>query len=478
MGKKKKHHPDAEEILSRPWCYYCERDFDDLKILISHQKAKHFKCERCGRRLNTAGGLSVHLNQVHKENLTSVENALPNRASPEIEIFGMEGIPEDVVAAHNLRVLSQIQQAEAERRAVTGNPAPGTAGPGGAKKPKFESPAEMKKRLAEHKTKLAEQAAGGSSGGATPRSSNNQAAHSPNISHSPIATASSPGMYPPYSQSPYEMPGAAYHQPPPGYAPQAQQQAFHSPGLQSFPGQQFPPGPQTPAAAAQTFPAQYPGGVRPYGSMSPPLPFRPNNDQLGRTMTPPQNVGMTARPGSLPPAAPGLPQRPAVNPPSVNAFQMQQMHQGQAAVPSGQSPGPVQTGGWVQAPGANNTWHDNSPPGVPPPGLSGLPTASTNISTNPSSYNHDNPGGADIPEAASTKPATSAGEVIEPKIKKEKDKEKTTKLIFSDNEVSPEEKMASLPRYAFAPIKREETVLGEATTPAVTGVVDGHDIRS
>lgn len=33
-----------------------ERDFDDLKILISHQKAKHFKCERCGRRLNTAGG--------------------------------------------------------------------------------------------------------------------------------------------------------------------------------------------------------------------------------------------------------------------------------------------------------------------------------------------------------------------------------------------------------------------------------------
>jgi hypothetical protein len=56
MGKKKRGHPDIEEILSRPWCYYCERDFDDLKILISHQKAKHFKCERCGRRLNTAGG--------------------------------------------------------------------------------------------------------------------------------------------------------------------------------------------------------------------------------------------------------------------------------------------------------------------------------------------------------------------------------------------------------------------------------------
>ena len=58
MGKKKRHHPDVEEIITRPWCYYCERDFDDLKILISHQKAKHFKCERCGRRLNTAGGRS------------------------------------------------------------------------------------------------------------------------------------------------------------------------------------------------------------------------------------------------------------------------------------------------------------------------------------------------------------------------------------------------------------------------------------
>jgi hypothetical protein len=34
-----------------------ERDFEDLKLLISHQKAKHFKCDRCGRRLNTAGGV-------------------------------------------------------------------------------------------------------------------------------------------------------------------------------------------------------------------------------------------------------------------------------------------------------------------------------------------------------------------------------------------------------------------------------------
>ena len=61
MTKKRKRYPDLNQKLERPWCYYCERDFDDLKILISHQKAKHFKCDRCGRRLNTAGGTHIHL---------------------------------------------------------------------------------------------------------------------------------------------------------------------------------------------------------------------------------------------------------------------------------------------------------------------------------------------------------------------------------------------------------------------------------
>ena len=33
---------------------------------MQHQKAKHFKCNQCPRRLNTAGGLAVHIQQVHK----------------------------------------------------------------------------------------------------------------------------------------------------------------------------------------------------------------------------------------------------------------------------------------------------------------------------------------------------------------------------------------------------------------------------
>ncbi|KAH0494621.1 hypothetical protein TgHK011_001237 [Trichoderma gracile] len=162
MGKKKRGHPDVEEILSRPWCYYCERDFEDLKLLISHQKAKHFKCDRCGRRLNTAGGLSVHLNQVHKETLSQVENALPNRQGLEVEIFGMEGIPQEVLEQHRNRIIQNFYQAQEDRRIATGNPPPGQS-KNPRKKIKIETAEELLKRFAEYR---AQRKAGVAPGGA------------------------------------------------------------------------------------------------------------------------------------------------------------------------------------------------------------------------------------------------------------------------------------------------------------------------
>jgi len=72
MTKKRKRYPDLNQKLERPWCFYCERDFDDLKILISHQKAKHFKCDKCNRRLNTAGG--KHPDLLHSD--ISTKNSL------------------------------------------------------------------------------------------------------------------------------------------------------------------------------------------------------------------------------------------------------------------------------------------------------------------------------------------------------------------------------------------------------------------
>ncbi|KAJ7476125.1 hypothetical protein FB451DRAFT_267807 [Mycena latifolia] len=100
MAKKKNKN------VIRPWCWYCEREFEDEKVLMQHQKAKHFKCNMCPRRLNTAGGLAVHIQQVHKlepENLPRIENALPMRDGYEIEIFGMEGIPAPDVADYKRR---------------------------------------------------------------------------------------------------------------------------------------------------------------------------------------------------------------------------------------------------------------------------------------------------------------------------------------------------------------------------------------
>uniref|UniRef100_A0A2I3HLS0 C2H2-type domain-containing protein n=1 Tax=Nomascus leucogenys TaxID=61853 RepID=A0A2I3HLS0_NOMLE len=35
----------------KPWCWYCNRDFGDEKILIQHQEAKHFKCHICHKTL-------------------------------------------------------------------------------------------------------------------------------------------------------------------------------------------------------------------------------------------------------------------------------------------------------------------------------------------------------------------------------------------------------------------------------------------
>lgn len=68
------------------------------------------------------------MNQVHKENLTHVENANPGRQGLDIEIFGMEGVPAEIVEQHNAQV-TQAHFAEAQERArLTGNPMAGMFG--------------------------------------------------------------------------------------------------------------------------------------------------------------------------------------------------------------------------------------------------------------------------------------------------------------------------------------------------------------
>jgi len=97
MGRKKKKQ-------TKPWCWYCNREFDDEKILLQHQKAKHFKCYKCHKKLYTGPGLQIHSIQVHKENIDKVPNAIKGRDNIEIEIYGMEGIPEEDLREHERRL--------------------------------------------------------------------------------------------------------------------------------------------------------------------------------------------------------------------------------------------------------------------------------------------------------------------------------------------------------------------------------------
>lgn len=448
-------------------------------------------------------GLSVHMTQVHKETLTTIDNALPNRSGLDIEIFGMEGIPEDIVTSHNQRVLTSFAQAEAERRAATGNPAPGGAGGNAAKKPKFESPSDLKKRLAEHKAKkAAEQPTDNGSGDDTPNGAGN--GHpSPGVGHSPMTMvgqekytptptiltnfqqAGSPAYPPPtmiyggppsgstYSSfpQPYGQQPASFQQQPSSFSHQTS--TFAPPGVSQFSNQQpFAPPQQFQPAPGPAFAPPFQGAPPPPYSSGSPIPFQPNQYQPPRTEAPPQ---LPMRPGSLPPA-PGLPQRPSFGAPPVNAFQMQQMHQGQIPGPSNSHDVPAN-----QQPGGP------APPGRPPGSHpSGSPEGSavehaSYLTVKPSESQGAISNTAtsldDLLSGAAKEADKAAAKEKEPQEDKKtkKEKEKSTRLVYSDNITSPEEKMAQMPRYAFTPSGKEESLPGGAVVAAIT-VTTGSEV--
>ena len=63
MGRKKDPNRRANAVAyQRPWCYYCDREFDADGILLQHQKARHFLCRvpGCGKRCGTITSLQGH----------------------------------------------------------------------------------------------------------------------------------------------------------------------------------------------------------------------------------------------------------------------------------------------------------------------------------------------------------------------------------------------------------------------------------
>ena len=127
------------------------------------------------------------------------------------------------------------------------------------------------------------------------------------------------------------------------------------------------------------------------------------------------------------------------------------MHQGQLAGP----PNPVDHS-FNNLPNAQQKAPENvAPPGAPGAFASSQSEHTPAPNANASSLDDLVSGAAkDADNAAAT--ADTKTEAPKPKEAQEekkgkKEKDKSMKLIYSDNEVSPEEKMAKMPRYAFAP---------------------------
>lgn len=192
--------------------------------------------------------------------------------------------------------------------------------------------------------------------------------------------------------------------------------------------------------------------------------------------------GLPNRPPNAPPA-PGLPTRPSFGAPPVAPYQMQQMHQGAATSPY---PG-QQQGSW-----GGNAWNGQENSAMSPapqiPGyIGGYPT-------NPPANNAQGEDDIDAmiraiesgqkvapkapvtvqPSAETEVTPTPAPEVEKVIAEKKSKKDKPIRMIYSDsNDLSPEERMAKMLRYAFTPEEKTETVLVDATTvPGVAGTVD------
>ena len=111
MGRKKSRGCEL-----KPFCYYCDREFDDERVLVMHQKQKHFKCLQCSRKLDTATGLVVHMVQVHKQALNKVPNALVGRDNPEAIVHGMEGVSETLIEEKTKVLKEKIGVKDAKRQ--------------------------------------------------------------------------------------------------------------------------------------------------------------------------------------------------------------------------------------------------------------------------------------------------------------------------------------------------------------------------
>ncbi|PNS13943.1 hypothetical protein CAC42_1434 [Sphaceloma murrayae] len=463
---KKRKAPPLEELLERPWCYYCERDFDDLKILISHQKAKHLKCSLCPRRLATAGGLSVHMQQVHKENLTMIENALPGREDPLVEIFGMEGIPQDIASNHR-DVITQNYYASGGRsgggQSENGQP---------SKKAKvFETPEEIKKRLAEHKAKKAAGLLDAANAPNTPGGESVTPQNAQVESRFQMPGASPPNPFNPhFTAAPAGSPPGPFNHPfgqppgpfPPQYSPPNPGYGMSGPPQPNYPSfQGAPPPGAIPQYPVQPFQPPFPGPPPPsngYGRGFGPVPNNAhminngnNHHQHQQHHNKPSDAQKAGPPrnNSLP-SAPGLPARPTFDAPPVSRSKMHELHQGHKVQESkanyeasALSSGIDDLIAQQQVGSAHGNDHANGMKEV----YQESKSAGDRVNDVDTIDRHQ-PAAAPTPALADEKAVKTSEKTNDSKSAKTK---KKLNLVVKDHHTSPEEKMARMSRYSFTP---------------------------
>ena len=92
MGRKKR-----EDLTLKPFCYYCDKEFETVLILLKHQKNRHFSCKDCRRKFSKASSIVTHCMTKHHITLSKVANAKKGRDSITMNIYGMVGIPDDII---------------------------------------------------------------------------------------------------------------------------------------------------------------------------------------------------------------------------------------------------------------------------------------------------------------------------------------------------------------------------------------------
>lgn len=151
MGKKKAAGQETVNVKLAPQflCYYCDTRHEDEYKLVQHQRSKHFLCRLCppqayGRNCLSLGGLVSHVRRSHRKEVKEVPNAAEGRESLDVEVSGMNGIPDDVRIEFERKLAEEAEEASREQERAAAE-RPERQEPEPSRKPRYEPPPEEPK---------------------------------------------------------------------------------------------------------------------------------------------------------------------------------------------------------------------------------------------------------------------------------------------------------------------------------------------